>query len=594
MANKFSTYTIGQRFFVQKILDLTYVNVLDSYRVRVHHPISLLEECLVLIQDWNANKIKRFETLKKAFQELVHLLESDLDNTVDYGFTTKSSFTRKLSSLIKCDDNSINLTSLYEVEYQIVYLLRTNVDYLRKLISNIENLLSFNESEIKSCIPHLDKLSLNTSFLATELIRKGYSKVKIYHLFSRTFIATNKERSFEENWSYVKNVLEENLRHIFVVVFRFDFKSNVDYLKDFDTSVDINVLASFKTSRIETFLKDSPLVGFKTFKVEALDFYQAIQKARVSLSNFLDIVHFAFDDVYLQLDQDVLVIDQNKKEKARIQKINFLIEGGYIENEERHDSLNTTIESIMENEYITNEVKSKIKSSMRYLRMGNEALELEQKYISYWIALEHIFSVNQKDTATITRMLEHLKNIQVVYYLKRNIQYLNADVIKKIPKRIVKEKFPYIEDGINYFLDENSLTLLSENISKTPLISYKVNKLKSALHSKEKTKLYIERHEDNVVSHIYRLYRIRNEIIHEAKIIPSIENITSNLKYYLTFTLNLLLDYFSNLHEGGVNDSKSSMNDFFHHHTLLYDSIKESSYDKSKLLSIPFTQSLLI
>ena len=493
MANNFKEYNISQRFFVEKMLDLYYEYVIDSYRVRVHNPISLLEECNNLIEDWNSDKIKRFDTLRQAFHELILLLKNDFDDTVDYGFPEKNIFINNLECLTKCDDKSISINCLYEVGYQIGYLLSINKDYINHLISKIENLLSFDRTDIASCIPHFDKLSMNASFLATELIRKGYSKVKIYQLFSRTFKSSKKERTFEENWTYIKDELLKNNGRVFCVVFKFNVMPLSDYSILLSNFVDTAILSDpIGSSKIDAFIKGDTSIRFKTFQIEALDFYQAIQKARESLSGFLDILHLAFENVQITIHQDVLVVDQEKKEKARIQKINFLIDGGYIEKENIYDSLTSSVNVILENTYITNEVKAKIKSAIRYLRMGNEALELEQKYISYWIALEHIFSINQKDSSTITRMLEHLTKTQVIYYLKRNIQYIHTDLKKKLPESILTRKFPFIQDNLGYFIDDDLLKKISENIRYTPLLSYKVNKIKSALYSSDKTKEYIK------------------------------------------------------------------------------------------------------
>jgi hypothetical protein len=595
MANKFKKYNISQRFFVEKMLDLYYEYVIDSYRVRVHNPISLLEECNNLIEDWNFDKIKRFDTLKQVFQELILLLKNDLDDTVDYGFTGKSIFIDKLETLSKCDEKNIDTNGLYELKYHIIYLLRINKDYINNLILKIENLLTFTKTDIASCIPHFDKLSTNIGFFATELTRIGYSKVRVYQIFSRTFIASQKDRTFDENWSYIKDELLKNRERTFCVAFKFNISSNSEYSTLLSDSVDEAILPNpIESSRIDSYIKEDVSVRFKTFQIEALDFYQAIQKARESLSSFLDILHIAFENVQISIHQDVLVVDQDKKEKARIQKINFLIDGGYIEKEYKYDSLNSSVITILENTYIANEVKAKINSAIRYLRMGNESYELEQKYISYWIAIEHIFSINQKDSSTITRMLEHLTKIQVVYYLKRNIQYIHTDIKKKLSKTILNREFPFVQDDLSYFTDDALLGKLSANIKFTPLLSYKINKIKSALHASDKIKEYLKRHESNVKMHISRLYRIRNEIMHEAAIIPNIENITGNLKYYLVFTLNLLLEYFSDADLDIRASGEITLNDFFNHQTLLYKALEAAKFDKSKLVEITLSRNILI
>ena len=59
----------------------------------------------------------------------------------------------------------------------------------------------------------------------------------------------------------------------------------------------------------------------------------------------------------------------------------------------------------------------------------------------------------------------------------------------------------------------------------------------------KKTKDYIKFHEKNLESHITRIYRLRNELIHEAAIKQDIANVTSNLRFYLVFVLNQLISF---------------------------------------------------
>jgi hypothetical protein len=387
----------------------------------------------------------------------------------------------------------------------------------------------------------------------------------------------------------------ENSKRSFCVIFRFDVISKSEYLHLLDSSIDTSSLPCDLSTKIKSFLKEDENVRFQTYSIEALDFYQAIQRARELLSTFLDSLHIAFENIQLLPNQDVLVINQEKKNEAKIQNINFLIDGGYLEKDDKYEALKYSLDSIMNNSAIASSVKAKINSAIRYLRMGNEAQELEQKYISYWIALEHIFSINQKDTSTINRMFEHLTKIQVVYYCKRNAQYIHNSIKKRVQKNIISHKFPFVLVDISYFMDDASLEKLSDNIKYTPLLSYTVSKIKSAFHHKDKTKHYVKRHEDNVKMHISRLYRVRNEIMHEAAIIPNIENLTGNLRYYLIFTLNLLLSYFSSI---SIPDSKiaklATLNDFFQHQSLLYNIIETSGYKKEVLFKVEISENILV
>src|SRR5690606_17154671 len=97
-----------------------------------------------------------------------------------------------------------------------------------------------------------------------------------------------------------------------------------------------------------------------------------------------------------------------------------------------------------------------------------------------------------------------------------------------------------------------------------PLLSLRARKLKSHLfNSAEKRKKYILEHKNNLKWHLGRMYRLRNELIHDAGLFENIENITSNLKYYLTFIINKLIEYYADVQPKPNSDKKIMMDDFF-------------------------------
>ncbi|MBW4872389.1 hypothetical protein KZY59_12820 [Prevotella buccae] len=73
------------------------------------------------------------------------------------------------------------------------------------------------------------------------------------------------------------------------------------------------------------------------------------------------------------------------------------------------------------------------------------------------------------------------------------------------------------------------------------LTRYRLLKLKARMHNTENIKQYIKNHRNNLEFHITRIYRLRNELIHEAAIKQDMANVTSNLRFYLVFTLNQLI-----------------------------------------------------
>jgi len=74
---------------------------------------------------------------------------------------------------------------------------------------------------------------------------------------------------------------------------------------------------------------------------------------------------------------------------------------------------------------------------------------------------------------------------------------------------------------------------------------------------------------------------LRNEIIHDAATNTNNEHIASNLRYYLTFILNELIDFFSR------NTGKPiSIEDYFIRNEIEIGNIEHAGYPLDKLLNV--------
>lgn len=180
--------------------------------------------------------------------------------------------------------------------------------------------------------------------------------------------------------------------------------------------------------------------------------------------------------------------------------------------------------------------------------MANDSNDIELRFVNYWIALEFIFSSPISNENTFVRIKKHLVNILCYSYIARNTRYLDGllhkDGVLSADKSLIG-------------MTDAEWGSLIDNITDTNT-QYRLCQMKSHLHSKNDIEKYIAIHKQNLEWHITRIYRMRNELIHEAALKQDIEGATSNLRFYLVFVLNQLINYFHTV------SMPVSINNFFH------------------------------
>lgn len=256
---------------------------------------------------------------------------------------------------------------------------------------------------------------------------------------------------------------------------------------------------------------------------KALDTGIVTRLAYEDLSNDFD---FNLEDIAnLKMPSTALVINDSFIRNEKVY---------YFDNEEdivvtESQPLGETIDNIKQ-KTLSKDILDRLYSALRHLRIGDQQTEIEQRFINYWIALEFIFASPHSSESTFERIKKYLPEILECCYVKRNILYINKWLRGK---RVLEDNASW-----NTLSDEDR-----ENIIRQVdiLTRYRLLKLKARMHNTENIKQYIKNHRNNLEFHITRIYRLRNELIHEAAIKQDMANVTSNLRFYLVFTLNQLI-----------------------------------------------------
>lgn len=584
--HKKTTLTICQKFFIEKSIELLYYGSMDSYRVRLNNPKTVLQELKYCLKEFEIGRVKHFQTIKSKEKEKKALVNETLvlinlePNFIDFSSISKNYLEQLLN---KIDENNYK-----KVISSVDILLNENGDYLSKVINGLKYIIDGNDSSLLG----LENLDKTLNILFSELISKGFSKGFLYKIIYGIFVNTLKSTSdFNSHFENFKiRVTDEEYEHI--VIFRMDttlkvydsistITNNLFILSD---EIDDVRLTGEKVNReLDSFKLKVNNRKFISFKANALDYLAALKKARNVLSEYLDVVNLGLSDEFLHVHNRALVIDVRSPKKGNFQNNINILDGKYKVEKEHYIQFSQKLPILISNSKVANETKEKIKSAIRYLRLGNQSTEVEHKFINYWIGLEYLFS-NYESQSTINRIKDHFINAHSLAYLFRNLHSFKKSFLQLSSSNIILITSYNVSDDSflqdEHFYNEIGSTLIND----FPLLSYRALKLKKWLFQNNKPSNatdYINHHKDNLEIHFTRIYRLRNEIIHDAATDTNNEQIASNLRYYLTFILNEVIDFLAK-----PTNKELSIEEYFILNEIKLGNISQQGYLIKDLLSV--------
>ena len=569
------TYSELQIFFYDRMIELFKKDTIDSYRVRCHNSLSLLEEAIYLIQSWNENKIKLFETIKICLDELLDTIKND--ECIDFSFYDNQLFINEINEYIKTEGKETSKANY--LTYVLNRCLEHNrPKYIRLSFQKIEDIIfkrgRFRKENLTPILQQLDALITN---LGCELQNIGFSKINIYLKTKKAF---ENSHDFQSDFQQYKEYFSNTEKSKFTVVFKFNINKRLSDLDIFQKSLDPAFITNF-TRTLKTFITPQPYMRYYWTDILSLDQSSAVKEAKNKLLLLLDNFHLGLNSLDIRIPYKALVFkDEGNGTFCSNMTTDYEIDGSFSDDIDKALKFERMLDNIMNNPAIEHGVKDRIKSAIRHLRIAKVNTEIEQRFINYWIALEFIFSTADKSIGTFTKLQTHLKQILTACYCKRNLIYINSLLVDY---GIIGGDEHFWEMNEN---ERDSIIYSSDSI----WLKYRYSCIKAALltHS-DKRKEYIKSHEKHLTQQIARIYRLRNELIHEAAIKHDLENITGNLRYYLAFLLNQMIGFYYN-----ISDKKEHilLDDFFYENQMRYRNIK-ANHSFESIIDFPIEMDLL-
>src|SRR5690554_3974707 len=129
------SFNVVQAYFIERSIELLYMGSIDSYRVKMHNPLSILIELKKCLEDFQIGKIKHFKTIKTPGDKYSLVDELiDLINSKPNFLKFKSISELYLIKLCK----TLSENNFKKLIITLDILIQDNLDYIESIFNDLE------------------------------------------------------------------------------------------------------------------------------------------------------------------------------------------------------------------------------------------------------------------------------------------------------------------------------------------------------------------------------------------------------------------------------------------------------------------------
>ncbi|TMI65943.1 MAG: hypothetical protein E6H07_08565 [Bacteroidetes bacterium] len=566
--------TTAELFFVQKSAELLHKETIDTYRLRLNNPRTVLQE-LIQVTSLIESKSLREEYGKVLADEALEIVRKE--EILNFSTITKNHILKILA-----EKNS------KDIFYAANILVFENRDYAEKLfakigdeISRINGLGAFSPAEF-------DLLNKLIGYFYIELKAKGYSKAYLNN-FVRTIFTLSKNPlpDFSSALAAIKTLINRQ-KEKFTVYLAFKVPIQAaNQLQIASTGflripyADLQQEAAQINNTFKNFVTKNNKYHYYKMEVDALDFHSAAYLVKRKMQTGLDLIFMGHSSQMIKVFTSCFIVGSVNPKKGNRYNLEYQLDGYFASDQTLYLQFLDKVKDL-ENKQVDEISKRKINAALRYLRLGTESEELENKLLNYWIAIEYLFSAVEADQDKVKRLREYYKKIHSVSYASKLFKYTH-EAINSLG--LIGNLTLYNATDYSYIIQPQTLAELNGTANTNPLIAYRVYTLSQRFADINSIKSEFSRHQNNVERNIVRIYRTRNEIVHTASYENNILDITAHVRYYLTFIINGFIDFVMSNPIDVNKDGKISIDDYFSVLAVQLDSLLlDDVLDINKLL----------
>ncbi|MCL4549443.1 MAG: hypothetical protein M1495_12835 [Bacteroidetes bacterium] len=509
----------------------------DSWQIRSTNIVVLLNELLEMVDVVDLVK-QAHPNIKYVLEETRKVAGRDVIIKEYYPFLKhhleklETEYQKAVSK-----NNDVDLTNFR----RLLQVVIGNISgYKDKLIDRILSVLRATPEKYK-----VDLDELMGSY-AVEVKSLGYSNKFLRDKFET--LIDSKTRDFHERFLKLNKSLsgkENKYDCLFFINFSEELL-NIDF-----SEINISKFrpTRFRNSDEEKFYSiDSQSIVAKV-RVRATDIFSAREKAEKKLETLFSVSQiFLIEKKYIIKHQEALVILDDgtpiivDKDESRLQYV-----------KPSRDPLKNINDLAIVIHALGEEDKNQLNASLQYHKLSLSAQNDEARLVNLWIALESLILEDNK--SSIKEISNYISTIDVLGYIYRlmraqpisfkKIWKGNDTSILRSSLEYSNEHFLDARDMLKIILDNETgetLTRFTSLIKESPLLIYRVERIRSQILGNPKRLLKsLQTHKENVEWQVYRIYRMRNLIMHRGESNKDIRQLIQHLHTYYNITINTII-----------------------------------------------------
>jgi len=523
-----------KRFFIQSWFSLAHKDSLDSHRVRCMNSVNIIDELMEFLSTPKAKFPGIKDEIARTSAEALKILARD--PVIQEQFSHRW---QKLNPLLK------DITPKKPPPPVVSYYLR---DFQSELKLSYKGLVidAIRREIYESQNNH--NLFIHVGSLLSLLIHEGHSIEELFAIIRNIFISNRSTqiRSFDENFDFATEIISR--RHSeYDIIFRLQGCRKFDHLKSIlGEKISQEIESPSPVSVVKKFLNPGQNVLFAKFTVPAQDDRSAALLAKKELDGILDLIRFELENRVISVDSDFISVRKNDNTSRRFRLPTIVPNPAKIIKPEHFEEFVNRFNRIFQNDELSTESKEKIRSSLRFYRMGRDSDLFENKFLNWWTALEYLTRTGEPGPI-VDEVKAKLIPSLLLHYLEKHLNsYRNAFLfcnVKGFNSDI--SELELFED----IHDPGKIDEILKQIEDVPFLLYKIETLKEKTSNAKALSAFLERHENNLKWHIHRLWRVRCDIVHSAEYSLNLNLLSANLEYYLKSLLELIIDSFASTQE---------------------------------------------